>query len=183
MYYVYLYLRENKTPYYVGKGTGRRCYKKHIRGGGNFTPSKDRIKIVKYFDTEKESYLYEKFLISFYKRKSEGGILINLKDGGEFGGKFLTEERKKLCKEKNREYHRRYYSNNPDKQKQYRDKRKEERKKAEKEWYKKNKEIYLKNRRDNYDKEKKREYYLKNKEEINRKNRERYWKNKTLKNE
>lgn len=182
MYYVYLYLREDRTPYYVGKGIGRRCYKKHIRGGGNFTPPKDRIVIVKYFDNEEESYLFEEWLISVYKRKSEGGILINLRDGGVNGIIIPTdfEKRKKHIQERDRKYHRQYYKNNPNKQKQYRDKRGEERKKTAKEWYEKNKEDYLKIRKEKYDKEKKREYYLKNKEEINRKNTERYWKKKAL---
>lgn len=185
MYYVYLYLRENRTPYYVGKGIGRRCYNQHIRGGGNFTPSKDRIVIVKYFDNEEESYLFEEWLVSLYGRKSEGGILINLREGGSNGAIIPTnlDERKKHIQQRDRKYHRQYYKNNPDKQKGYREKRKEKRKETYEKWYQKNKEDYLKKRKEEYDKEKKREYYLKNKEEIDRKNMERYWKKKQLQNE
>jgi hypothetical protein len=178
MWYVYMYLRENRTPYYVGKGISRRCYKKHFRGGGNFTPPKDRIIILKYFDNQEDSYIFEDWLIKLYGRKSEGGILINMREGGGKNGNILTEEEKELKKIKQREYQREYYKNNPEKQKSYREKRKEERKKTEKEWYKNNREKYLENRRKKYDKEKKREYYLKNKEEIDRKNMQRYWKRK-----
>ena len=173
-----MYLRENRTPYYVGKGIGRRCYKKHIRGGGNFTPPKERILIIKYFDTEEDSYILEEWLIQLYGRKSEGVILINMREGGGINGNILTEEQKELRKIKSREYQRGWYKNNPEKQKQYRDKRLEERKKTSKEWYEKNQQNYLKNRKEKYNKEKSKEYYLKNKEEINRKNTERYWKRK-----
>ena len=98
-----MYLRENRTPYYVGKGIGRRCYKKHIRGGGNFTPPKERILIIKYFDTEEDSYILEEWLIQLYGRKSEGGILINMREGGGINGNILTEEQKELRKIKSRE--------------------------------------------------------------------------------
>ena len=103
MWYVYLYLRRNKTPYYVGKGIGRRCYNKHIRGGGNITPPKERIIIVKYFDTEEKSYFFEDWLIQVYGRKIEGGILINMREGGGTNGNILTEEERQLRKIKQRE--------------------------------------------------------------------------------
>jgi molecular chaperone DnaK (HSP70) len=83
MYYVYLWVRENRTPYYVGKGKKYRAYVKHTwRKRWISPPPKDRIVIVKYFDNEEESYLFEEWLISVYKRKSEGGILINRSIGG-----------------------------------------------------------------------------------------------------
>jgi len=180
MWYVYMYLRENRTPYYVGKGSGRRCYKKHIRGGANLTPPKERIVIIKYFDTEEESYFFEDWLIQLYGRKNEGGILINMREGGGTNGNILTEEDRELKKIKQREYQRKYYKNNPERQKSYRDKRKDQKRKTTKEWYERNRETYLENRRQKYNKERAKEYYLKNKEEINRKNMERYWKRKEI---
>lgn len=157
MYYVYLYLREDRTPYYVGKGIGRRCYKPHIRGGANICPPKDRIVIVKEFENEEESYEYEKWLISFYGRKGDGGILINLRDGGVNGNIISRDlaEREKHIREWNRNYHRQYYKDNPDKQKEYREKRKEQRKDAYRKWYEQNRDAVLKYKREKYHREKK----------------------------
>lgn len=79
MYYVYLWLREDRTPYYVGKGKKYRAYQKHIIG---CPPPKDRVIIVKEFEDEDESYFFEEWLIQVYGRKIEGGILLNTSIGG-----------------------------------------------------------------------------------------------------
>ena len=99
MYYVYLWVREDRTPYYVGKGKEYRAYVKHTWGKRWISPPpKDRIVIVKYFDNEEESYLFEEELISIYKRKSEGGILINRSIGGKNRASLIRskEEKEKL---------------------------------------------------------------------------------------
>jgi len=74
-YYVYLYLRENGTPYYCGKGKGKRAYRK----GASKT-----IKFVAIHLSESEAFILEKRLIKLYGRKDLGtGILNNKTDGGE----------------------------------------------------------------------------------------------------
>ena len=83
-YYTYAYLREDKTPYYIGKGTGQRAYQKD----GRHIPPKDksRILILKYFANEADAFKHEVYMISVFGRKDNGtGILINLTDGGEGG--------------------------------------------------------------------------------------------------
>jgi hypothetical protein len=81
MYYTYAYLREDRTPYYIGKGTGYRINDKkrtiHI-------PPRDRRLILKTFDNEEDAFKHEIYMISLYGRKDLGtGILRNLTDGGE----------------------------------------------------------------------------------------------------
>ena len=84
MFYTYAYLREDRTPYYIGKGSGARTTARHIRRGKNFIPPKDRILILKDNLTEEESFRHETYLISVLGRKDLGtGILRNLTDGGE----------------------------------------------------------------------------------------------------
>lgn len=106
-FYTYAYLREDRTPYYIGKGQGRRAYTKHKRGKiKDFRPKKlngsldiDRIIILKKNLTEDQSIKHEEYLISVIGRKNLGtGILRNLTDGGQRGGTpgyVCPEERKK----------------------------------------------------------------------------------------
>jgi hypothetical protein len=82
VFYTYLWLRYDGTPYYVGKshwgGKPERAYRKG-------SPPKERV-LIQEFSSEEEAFEAEKFLISFYGRKNTvGGILINLTDGGEGG--------------------------------------------------------------------------------------------------
>jgi hypothetical protein len=81
-YYVYQYLREDGTPYYIGKGKGSRAYL-----NGRSTPKPpdlNRIQFVKENLTEDEAFALERNLIAKYGRKDLGtGILRNLTEGGE----------------------------------------------------------------------------------------------------
>lgn len=81
MFYVYSYLREDLTPYYIGKGTGKRAWSK--RHNVN-VPDDTRIIILAENLTEKEAFELEVKLIKEYGRKDLGnGILRNRTDGGE----------------------------------------------------------------------------------------------------
>ncbi len=85
-FYTYLWLREDGTPYYVGKGSGDRAYRSHRRGNRpTVRPPlfRDRV-ILQEWPCEKDSLIAEIFLISFYGRKDTNtGCLRNLTDGGE----------------------------------------------------------------------------------------------------
>jgi hypothetical protein len=82
IYYVYQYLRENGTPYYIGKGSGRRAYSSNrvIPKPPNVT----RIQIVAHKLSESEAFLLETKLIAIYGRIDLGaGILHNKTNGGD----------------------------------------------------------------------------------------------------
>jgi len=91
-FYVYHWLREDGTPYYVGKGQTNRAFDKRRL----YIPSKDRIKIVKDNLIEQQALDLEMEEILKYGRKDLGtGILRNKTEGGD--GHTPTEEtRKKL---------------------------------------------------------------------------------------
>ena len=81
-YYTYAYLRKDGTPYYIGKGTGRRAFNRNCKSVK--IPDKDRILILKNNLTEEEAFNHEKYMIAVLGRKDLGtGILRNLTEGGE----------------------------------------------------------------------------------------------------
>ena len=83
IYYTYAYLREDRTPYYIGKGKGNRAYRRRYKG---IKPPKDksRILILKQNLTEEEAFRHEVYMIAVFGRKDLGtGILHNRTDGGE----------------------------------------------------------------------------------------------------
>ena len=101
MYYTYAYLREDGTPYYIGKGKGDRAYRKV--GKPCATP-KDKSKIIqlKINLTEEEAFNHERYMIFILGRKDLGtGILLNKSDGGEGRSGYVpTEELKRNQSEK-----------------------------------------------------------------------------------
>jgi len=169
MYYTYAYLREDKTPYYIGKGEGNRAYVAHKRKNGqDFRPkNKNRILILKKFDLEKEAYTHEKYMISVYGLKINGGLLINLTMGGDGKIKYSTEEREEAYKNKQRERRQK----NRDRERELARKRREKNREKRNEVVRKN---YWNKREEKLKYAK--EYREKNREEIN-KNKEKKGKN------
>jgi group I intron endonuclease len=97
-YCVYFYVREDDSPYYVGMGRKQRPFAKHAhrQDKGDFKPQNiEQIKIVHENLSQEDAYKLEIFYIQKYGRKCDGGILINLTEGGE-GAKHNEETRKKL---------------------------------------------------------------------------------------
>ena len=97
-YYTYAYLREDKTPYYIGKGKGNRLYK---RGSRVFAPPKDKSRIIylKQNLTEGEAFKHEIYMIAVLGRIDLGtGILHNRTDGGDGVSGYIPSEetRKKI---------------------------------------------------------------------------------------
>jgi hypothetical protein len=76
MFYTYLWLREDGTPYYVGKGKGRRAFRQG-------SPPQERI-VVHPAESEDDAFETEIALIWYYGRKDLGmGILYNFTNGGD----------------------------------------------------------------------------------------------------
>lgn len=118
-FYCYLYIREQDgtfpkgTPYYVGKGKGKRVFSKNHR----VKPPKDRANIlIVPMTLEDEAFEYEMQIIEMFGRIDQGtGCLRNLNSGGTGGDHFTgrqhtDETRKKISAshstEKNLAIHR-----------------------------------------------------------------------------
>ena len=97
-FYTYAYLREDRTPYYVGKGGRKRLYKK---GKGEVGKPKDKSRIIylKQNLTEEEAFKHETYMIAVFGRKDLGtGILRNKTNGGEGNcGRIPWNKGKKKC--------------------------------------------------------------------------------------
>ena len=102
-YYTYAYLREDRTPYYIGKGQGNRAYRRNKKC---IKPPKDKSRIIylKQNLTEEEAFKHEIYMIAVFGRKDLGtGILYNRTDGGEgVSGRITSKESKRKIGESNK---------------------------------------------------------------------------------
>jgi hypothetical protein len=93
-FYTYAYLREDRTPYYIGKGRGSRVYSSARTI--NKPRDKSRIVFLKKNLTEAEAFRHEIYMIAVFGRIDlETGILHNKTNGGEgTSGRICSEESK-----------------------------------------------------------------------------------------
>ena len=109
-FYAYLLKRPDGTPFYAGKGKGRRCYvhlkpwhlkkdenrhKVHIiekirREGGE-----PIVEVLQKNLTEEDAFSLETQQIKLYGRTINGGLLCNMSDGGEGQSGFHHKEETK----------------------------------------------------------------------------------------
>jgi len=94
-FYTYAYLREDKTPYYIGKGVKGRIYSSNRKI--QKPKDKSRIIFLKQNLTEQEAFNHEEYMIAVFGRKDLGtGILRNKTNGGEgASGSLKSEEFKR----------------------------------------------------------------------------------------
>lgn len=96
-FYVYFWLRENGTPYYIGKGSGNRGFisKQH----SVHKPVNDHRILLQHYESEEDAFNAEKFFINYYGRFDNGtGILYNHTDGGEGPSGMICSEHTKALK-------------------------------------------------------------------------------------
>ncbi len=94
-FYTYAYLREDRTPYYIGKGSGCRIHRKKGRPCSK-PKDKSRIIFLKQNLTEEDAFKHEIYMIAVLGRKDLGtGILYNRTNGGEgVSGNIPSEDSK-----------------------------------------------------------------------------------------
>ena len=104
MYYIYLHKKKTTGEiFYVGKGKGRRAFSRDNRNPFWYNVVEKHDFTVELVATDlQEWYAFEleKELISYYGKRSEGGILVNITDGGDGNGdyEFTDEDKLKISK-------------------------------------------------------------------------------------
>jgi hypothetical protein len=102
-FYTYAYLREDKSPYYIGKGHGNRAYKREKSEVIKLPKDKSRIIFLKQNLTEEEAFKHEIYMIAVFGRKDLGtGILYNKTDGGEGASGIIVSEETRIRISKSR---------------------------------------------------------------------------------
>ena len=100
IFYVYKYVDQIGTPYYIGKGKGTRIHDKHTH---TILPPIEYRHYVETKLTELAALALENQLIRQYGRKADGGLLDNTKlnQWACSSGWKHSEETKRLISEKN----------------------------------------------------------------------------------
>ena len=99
-FYTYAYLREDRTPYYIGKGSGNRIYDTKGRPC-NKPIDTSRIIFLKKNLPEEEAFQHEIYMIDVFGRKDLGtGILLNKTNGGDGSSGVIksVKTRKRIAK-------------------------------------------------------------------------------------
>lgn len=122
-FYVYAYIREKNsktakagTPYYIGKGSGRRAWlnDKRQKHASVHMPKKENIIILEKNLTEIGALSLERKLIKWWGRiDNNTGILRNRSDGGSGAtGKTITKQYIKKVSGKNNHFYAKKHSEN-----------------------------------------------------------------------
>ena len=102
-FYVYAYLREDLSPYYIGKGSGKRAWEHGKKDVTHPPNNKALIVLLETNLSEVGAFALERRYIRWYGRKDlETGILRNMADGGQGpSGAMKSESHKQKIRESN----------------------------------------------------------------------------------